>query len=530
MAVRKPLVLNDNNIVEELQGSDSLPGVGGSSSVRIVVLGDSLSTQNFNMSQAWPAILEHDLRQCGADVQVFNSSVSGHSFYRANNTASFGSNTSVQHAIDLDPDIVIVALGFNDTVMNVDGRSLVQVQADSLATFTALRAGLPTAKILYLAETPYDTANYATPATTLPNKGTIGILWQKKTSGYLQNLWTVEILGDNVGATNRGRVNNWKSLNASILTYTQIDVLGEMNLWKMHRMGAAVYDMLHLGPAASALQAAYALKSLTNAAFSTLLPELLVNGNTERNDPDALFSGMFTFTAGSWVMTGTSNTKSVQDSLWRQLRPGNWYLPRDINIRTNVQDGTCPLREDQAFVLSVSGAKPLSGLSVSVNGGAFSTPGSLGTNPQGSYLGTSPATHLWRAYGYGPNTFVHSDGESAFDPITFTFFDATSSSLTTVTASRNLALSDCFSTLIGTGMFVPNTLTVQNDSTVAWPAHAVVTLLGGLPSGSGFVGLTVAAGAGVTVYTRTGGGLSITGSATLERIAANTWFLTGNTS
>lgn len=497
---------------------------GGSSLVKIAVLGDSLSTQHYSMAPAWPSLLEQDLRSCSANVEVYNCSVAGHSFYRANTQAVFGTNTAVAHTISLAPDIVIVALGFNDTVMAVDGRSLAQAQADSLATFSALRAALPNSLILYLAETPYDTVNYSSPATFLHNKATIGTLWQKKTSGYLAGLWTVELLDDQVSATNRARLGDWKTLNTTINSYSQIDVKGVMNIWKIHRMGGALYDMLHVGPAAAVLQAGYAMKYLLDPAFAAVLPELLLNGNTERNDPDALFSGMFSFVGSSWVQTGTSNTESVKDSLWRGLRPGNWYLPRDINLYTNVQEGSLPLREDQVFTLSVTGARPNTAIQVSVNGGSFGAPGANKTTPQGSYSGSSPATQLWRGFGYGPNTFVHRVDDIAFDPMTFSFLDATASASFTIASSRNLVAADAFARLI-TPTSSPPTLTIQTDGAGGYPAGTVIYLINqttsAMPIDASLVTMLAKSS-----HTK----VAPLGRATLERTGSNLWFLSGDTS
>src|SRR5579859_1231168 len=88
-------------------------GVVPMSHVNIAVMSDSAGGQATHDTPAWPEILQNRLNALGYSVTVKNFGVYGHTFFRANTTASFGTQTQVQAVTSWKPDIVLVSLGGN---------------------------------------------------------------------------------------------------------------------------------------------------------------------------------------------------------------------------------------------------------------------------------------------------------------------------------------------------------------------------------------------------------------------------------
>lgn len=205
--------------------------------LRIAVLGDSLSCQNYLMPQAWPSIVEGYMRQSAADVQIFNCSFGGHNFYRALNNPVFGRNTAIQHLLGLKPDIVLVALGYNDTISKNDGRSMMELKSDVIEVTRALR-GL---KVLYIPE--------------IPPPGISGMA-------------------------------DWIELDTFIKARFDTNEFLNFDLGHIYEMGGALPDGLHLNAGGTVFQAASITKGL---GYSGLIPNLPILGTPERNFTDAFY-------------------------------------------------------------------------------------------------------------------------------------------------------------------------------------------------------------------------------------------------
>ncbi len=79
----------------------------------IVAMGDSLTEGlGVNMDEAYPAQLERKLRAAGYDFRVINAGVSGET--------SSGALARVDFVMTLDPAIVILATGGNDSLRAID--------------------------------------------------------------------------------------------------------------------------------------------------------------------------------------------------------------------------------------------------------------------------------------------------------------------------------------------------------------------------------------------------------------------------
>jgi len=80
---------------------------------RIVALGDSL-TEGFgvDLSEAYPAQLEHRLQEAGYGYEVINAGVSGET--------SSGARSRLSWVLTLEPDVVILMTGGNDGLRGID--------------------------------------------------------------------------------------------------------------------------------------------------------------------------------------------------------------------------------------------------------------------------------------------------------------------------------------------------------------------------------------------------------------------------
>ena len=79
----------------------------------IVAMGDSLTEGlGVNMDEAYPAQLERKLRTAGYDFSVINAGVSGET--------SSGALARIDFVMTLNPDIVILATGGNDSLRAID--------------------------------------------------------------------------------------------------------------------------------------------------------------------------------------------------------------------------------------------------------------------------------------------------------------------------------------------------------------------------------------------------------------------------
>ena len=138
-------------------------GLEASKELHVVVIGDNMSAQRSMFGQAWPTILRDLMQTAGQPVKITSLAMSGHTFYRANTDACFNGKTQVQRAIELQPDVVIVALGINDVIIGIDGRTIPEVIEDANNVVSSLRAGIPGVGLIWVQEKYWDTVNRANP-------------------------------------------------------------------------------------------------------------------------------------------------------------------------------------------------------------------------------------------------------------------------------------------------------------------------------------------------------------------------------
>jgi hypothetical protein len=466
-------------------------GTGGASGVKIVVIGDSLSAQNFLLHDAWPAVFQRTMNAADAPCTVVNLAIDGCTCYRAWQPPGysgptnyvFGTNTPVQEAIAQAPQLVLVMLGFNDAITAVDSRTLAQIEADALGLFAALRAGLPTAKIVYVSELPYDNVNFTVTASSCnaQSMGVVPYLFQPNTTGILTNAYCVEALTNVVNSAKQTLLETWFSFDAYVKALNSaagVDAYFTMWYWRVARLGCLGPDMLHPTEAGCLLENGYIMKGIVNLPFvSTLFPKIVNQNYGVWNDPDTYFT-QFLFTTGSGYYYssdgGPCDEYITQNGSRQQIHPydDSWFLPYHTRFAINPYLGlggipetfSITVTDDSASIYSwtVERGPPFAGIAVSIDGGAFNFVGNLvgfegfaqgiGT---GHGTGLTVGTHTIRYKAttgggaveiYGPYTFIVSATSNAIKGTTLISTVATGTAPLTVaseTVVNNLNAQFC---------------------------------------------------------------------------------------
>lgn len=389
----------------------------------VVVIGDSIAQQNTMLEPSWPTLLEDVLRNNGAFTQIINLGIDGHTFYRANTTAYFGSNTAVQAAIAAAPVLVIVALGLNDLLNNFDGRTLTQVKADALTLFAALRAGLPNAKIIYASELCYDSGNYSTPGTTLPNKA-VTPCWMELTGigGVQSGLYCSEQLSHDTGATIRGNYDNWLSLDTYVRALSPAqghDGSITLNYFRAARLGGTGPDGLHPRAVGSLIHLGYALKGLKAQSWiTTLFPNIAAANTGIWNDPDTLFTTVLTASGTDWIpaypVVADAELLTVTAGPFRSLDPVNWYFPYKSDFYINPT--TLTQSDAATLVYGVYAGPPNQACYYSAGGGAW-TALSISSDSKGSW---QKVDRVGSTLALGSTTLRYKVGNEMYGPLTVT--------------------------------------------------------------------------------------------------------------
>jgi lysophospholipase L1-like esterase len=346
---------------------------------RVVVLGDSMSATMTMTDPCWPDVMAVRMDAINAPVDMYNLAVGGWTFHKANTLACFGTDTMLQRAIALRPDVVIVALGANDAILNVEGRTLAQTKTDADTLLTALRTALPDAKIVYASELMYDSANF-TPA-TLKNKGTGIWFWQLKTAGILTGLNSDECLEDAVSAPTVTAFTNWVSLDTYIKALPAVNSNFTIPYFKAARLGLVGSDGLHLTALGQTYLACAAVKHCaTAAALSGTFPKILLNAlfYPYWTDPDVIFAGFLTpsgtgYVDAAWSILYEPVRRSTGE--WSSLIPATWFRPSKGTGQ--VFPSAVPSDNFSLAGWRITNAQPNTVVQVSTGGGAFSVGGEL---------------------------------------------------------------------------------------------------------------------------------------------------------
>lgn len=397
---------------------------GGSPGIRVAILGDSMTAQSYAYADMWPAKFYTLLRNNGLACDVRAFAVNAFTFYDFNNTSVYGASTIVDAVIAYAPHVVLVVCGHNDAMNS--GRSLAQINADALATFTTLRDALPGAEIYYGSQRAHDSANFT--AATLKNKGFVPNYMERKSSGILAGLITPEMLDDDVSASRKTNYGNWESLDTYIKTTVTaaaaLDGSFTIDAWKVARLGLLSSDGLHFNAAGHELLAVSALQNLIaiSASFVDNVSDQTV---PEWCDLDVIFDNFLSASGDGYV---TSYSASSFDfvgvfGITRKISPDVWYddykglfkfYPEELAVNSADVTGL--------FAWTLTGGTPNANVQLSINGGAFANsvrPGGeavmTDNNGDGSDVSCTATAGFTVAATY---TIRFKVGDSVFAPIT----------------------------------------------------------------------------------------------------------------
>lgn len=221
---------------------------------RVVIVGDSLMSQEPTINLGVGYMLEAWIKSA-TPVEVINLSMAGLTFYQAGMTPFFGTKTVLQKVIDLAPDVVVVSLGMNDHMSNIDGsRTVVQIKVDALDFFTYLRSALPSAKIIFGGQ---NIAHAPVAVATLINDQIIPAHQTTATSGLLHGVYCQDILSQPVSADTKTKIGNTRDLNIYVNGLASITSSFSMDVFAMHRVGVSSPDRLHMRPIGHAMMAGF---------------------------------------------------------------------------------------------------------------------------------------------------------------------------------------------------------------------------------------------------------------------------------
>lgn len=392
--------------------SSTSSGSSDSTPLRVAVIGDSLSAQQVLLGEAWPAVLQRQLAAGGYDALVHNLAINGHTFNKAATIQSFNGRTQVAQAIDLNPDVVIVALGINDALLKVEGRSLNTLKVDAANVFASLRTNLPSATIVYASEVAYDSTHGL--AASLLNKQTIPFLMQRRSTGLLAGVACSEILDDATSAITRQRLADWAELDTYIKGLATIDGNFAMHVWRASRLGLSGTDGLHLTDMGAHFLAGQARKAFTTVpALNSKAPWLSDQNYVWFMDSDNLFSSLVESTGTEYIgrpWTANSEHAVRNHGPYRVCNPHTWYLPSKgayFSANTAYVQGT-------PFSWSLRNVAPATVVQGSVDGGAWVNIGT--TDSYGDFNTVAVLDNS--AFPVGPHTVMYRVGDEVHGPVT----------------------------------------------------------------------------------------------------------------
>ena len=343
--------------------------------VRLAVVGDSMSVQNYALGDPWPVRLGQVLNQNGVKVDLRIFGVNADSYYRLINNTPYNGTSTLQEVIDYDPHYVIVVCGHNDTINPIDSRTLTQVQADATSFFSQLRTGLPDALIYYGAQIAYDKSNFTT--STVLNKGIAPAYWTLNSSGILADSWTSEIEDNAVGSTKRGELANFESLDTTIKALGTIDDYFDIQAWRIARLGLTITDGLHFNEAGHSMLAASVMDGLVDIdtpLIANLADQVVVGWQSF----DTIWGEYMTTDGGDgWTYSQPEDNGAAgtDDNLGRRFRPNSWFMPYKSQFNfapLNISNDTTAT---SIFSWYIHETKPNTAVENSIEGGAFGSAG-----------------------------------------------------------------------------------------------------------------------------------------------------------
>lgn len=325
-------------------------GREASKELHVVVIGDNMSAQQTLFGQAWPTILRDLMQTAGQPVKITSLAMSGHTFYRANTVACFNGKTQVQRAIDLQPDVVIVALGINDVVLNVDERTVAEVIEDANNVVSALRAGIPSAALIWVQEKYWDTVNRANPL-ALYNVHIPPGLWNLNGDPSGEAAFGTELVGVYSQLKQFSPIPyllNFKYIayaNAFLPEVAGFNEVWEPDVFGIMLLGGCGVDGLQLNKAGQRLLAVEMLRCAHDSIFFTNLSE---QGSPVWDNVDVLKAALLVeaedgMGIGTWYKARDEgiplSVRVALQTTYKELKFPYWYMPTGMYAEPYPADG-----------------------------------------------------------------------------------------------------------------------------------------------------------------------------------------------
>jgi len=411
---------------------------------KIAVIGDSLSTENALAEHAWPSLMQKYINNSGGYCRVVNYARNSFTFAEASTDINaFDGRTALQAVIDEKPNVVICAFGVVDVIANEAGKSLSTLQAEAASFYSALKAGLPNAKLCHAEQTAYDKVNAT--STALKNKDVLPYFMQRRTSGILADSYCSEMLTDNISSSIQTNMNNGVSFYSYIENLADVDHMFEIDYWKIARVGLLGPDGLHPASFGKVLQCGYVINQLVAQFVDPFFAKLRVKNYETWYNADALLDGIINKNDNwsfQYFPTAGQDHAVNLNSLYKDVAPTSWYLP----YKTSVSIPRTTYEAGQPFLISFNNGPPLQDVIPSVDGGAFDagdpslTLTVVGNGSVAIIDPIAPGTYTFRykcgVEVYGPYTFVFNAGSSSSG--TLAVADGGTGATTAIGARTNL--------------------------------------------------------------------------------------------
>jgi len=377
---------------------------------KIAVLGDSLTTHNNLMGDAWPNKLEEAIYGSGKTADIINLAVNANTAFRMNTQNYYGTKSVLEVLEEYKPSLIISALGFNDTVTKVDARSLSQVQEDFLTLYLDIKTTLPDVTLVHAHMVPYNQER--TEGVSLYNKDTLPSLWNKNSGDLLEGYHSSEHKNLTLSSGTQSAISDWISLRSYINNLTTVDSFFDINYFKIARLGLTGPDLLHPSYLGSVIQSAYVLKGLKqNSVDFPFFNELSEKQYPVWEDPDILFDDLLTWDVVEedydFSYKYSQNIVQMRQSV--EIRPDVWMYPTKASFSISGE----VIEPDQPFSWRIFGAAPKVGAFLSVDGGAWLEAGSTDNH------GNSFAITIGRESGV--SDYHYRFDEEVFGPYTVEF-------------------------------------------------------------------------------------------------------------
>lgn len=328
---------------------------------RAVVLGASTSSLQQTQGPSWVDHWASMMRSTSNPHQVFNLSVNQMSFYRAVKPhGAFGGARPVDVVADIAPDVLLVPLGGNDGIMNVDGRTLAQTKQDADAFFAAIKSALPEVKIIYLRPDWWD-RSLNDGLHSRANRYFMPVHWTLGTTGPLQNLRAFEWEGLDIDSNQYNRYQITRDLADYVEGHLAVDATIREELWKVQRLGCTGADLLHPTPYGCQLLASAVMAQLRASCWSFFgWPGVMTLPDPLFNELDPLFNELLYNAGGAWEINSTPNyvaVHSIADERGWRLNPWAWYCRNKMRLTCNALDGSS-IAQNEILFWSVQNGEP----------------------------------------------------------------------------------------------------------------------------------------------------------------------------